>query len=492
MNKSPSALALGVTVMPEWFQAEGIEPVLDRLQALGATALATSPYLLEIAPDGQGAREPPPDGEAGRVRPLDRSLWGRQETWVRTAPSLVHDLGRYRGLRYQPSPPGELTYAQPRLIDDVIDAARRRGMVVYLQVMAASPPGYRVQFSSAVDADQCLGPDGQAHPHRVDKNASLASPEVHAYGAALLRELAERYPGLHGLRVDWPEYPPYDLRSALFDFSPDGQRALQEQGVDATDYGHRLTRLLAAWRQAAQHAAPLGPAALRGRLRDAGWDDFFAPGGAGEPLWASKRQSVGRLMKAFRQGLDQVPGARRSLEPQVFPFPMSHWSGFDWASLGETSQAVGVKLYTMHWPMIARYWARDLLDAAPQPQALDNATEALARWMALVDGPPAAGQRLEYPPPDTPHPVGAQAQSDKLRQAQVIASPVPVIGFAHSYGPDDDVLQRVDLATRACSAEGGSGRVWINRYGYLSDAKLARIGELVRSQGPVASWGARD
>ena len=75
----PESPPLGVTVMPEWFQCEGIAPVLDRVQAMGATAIATSPYVLEVAPDGEGGREPPADGEAGRVRPLDRPLFGRTE-----------------------------------------------------------------------------------------------------------------------------------------------------------------------------------------------------------------------------------------------------------------------------------------------------------------------------------------------------------------------------------------------------------------------------
>jgi len=48
---------LGVTVMPEWFQCEGIGAVLDRVQSIGATAIATSPYVMEVAPDGEGARE---------------------------------------------------------------------------------------------------------------------------------------------------------------------------------------------------------------------------------------------------------------------------------------------------------------------------------------------------------------------------------------------------------------------------------------------------
>ena len=151
---------LGICVMPEWFQCEAINGVLDRLQAAGAQALVTSAYLLEITRAGDGAREPPPDNDAGGVRPLDRPLWGAHETWVRTAPSLAHDLARYRGLRYQPSAAGALT---------------------------------------------------QAHPRRVDRIASLASSHVPDYGATLLGALAQRYPGVHGLQVDWPEYPPLDV-----------------------------------------------------------------------------------------------------------------------------------------------------------------------------------------------------------------------------------------------------------------------------------------
>jgi len=472
-TRSPS---LGITVMPEWFQCEGIEPVLDRLQAAGASALATSPYLLEIVAEGEGAREPPPDGDAGGVRPLDRALWGRRETWVRTAPSLTHDLARYRGLRYQPSPPGALTTRQPRLIDDLVDAAARRGIAVHLQVMAASPPGYRVQFSSAVDDDLCLGPDGLPHAERVDRNASLASPHVRDYGAALLAELAQRYPGVAGFRIDWPEYPPYDLRSTLFDFSPHAHAALRAAGVEPAAYGRQVVACLAGWRAAASEAAACGPQAVRDALRRAGWDDFFGEAGDGLPLWTAKRAAVAALLRRYRAALDAVPGPRRRLEPQVFPAPLTRWSGFDWQALAGTADAVGVKLYTMHWPMIARYWARDLVgtqDAA----ALDAVTAAMADFMGFCDGGQPDGRALHYPPPDRAHPVGARAQADKIVQAQRDAGAVPVIAFAHSYGPADDVEHRLRLAWDASRAA-GSGRLWVNRYGYLSDDKLARLARL--------------
>lgn len=463
--------------MPEWFQCEGIDAVLDNLQAAGASALATSPYLLEIAAAGDGAREPPPDGDAGGVRPLDRPLWGAHTCWVRTAPSLVHDLQRYQGLRYQPSAPGKLTLAHPRLIDDVIDAAQRRGIAVYLQVMAASPPGYRVQFSGALAQDQCLGPDGQPHPHRVDRNASLASSHVRDYGAALLCELAQRYPGVHGFRVDWPEYPPYDLRSSLFDFNPQAHPALRAQGVDPLAYAGLVSEQLARWQVAARAGAAHGVSAVREQLAAAGWDDFFSDRGDGVPLWASKRASSAAMLRCYRQALDQVPGPRRGFEPQVFPAPLSGFSGVDWATLADTADAVGVKLYTMHWPMIARYWARDLVGTA-DARMLDVVSAAMADFLGFCDEPVPDGALLHYPAPDTPHPVGRQAQIHKLQEALQCAGTLPVIAFTHSYGPPADVDQRIATAD-AAFGDGAPARLWVNRYGYLSDTKLARLGRLM-------------
>ena len=46
-------LSVGVTVMPEWFQSEGIDAVLDRLQALGANAVRG--HWLKAAPVSRSA-----------------------------------------------------------------------------------------------------------------------------------------------------------------------------------------------------------------------------------------------------------------------------------------------------------------------------------------------------------------------------------------------------------------------------------------------------
>ena len=475
---------LGITVMPEWFQCEGIEPVLDRVQSIGATAFVTSPYVLEASSDGEGGREPPADGEAGRVRPLDRPLFGRTELWVRTAPSFAHDLSRYAGLRYQPSPPSPLTLRHADLLDRVFAAAAARGLAVYLQVRAASPPGYRVQFSAARPEDQCLGPDLQPHAARVDRNASLGSGEVVAYVAALAAELATRYPTVAGFRLDWPEYPPYDFRSALFDFNPAVTALMAEAGHDPV----RVARDVASWanglRRAVQGAgrnatavgrsgadgrgAGSGPA-LDAALDAAGWSALAGDDGPLVPLFAAKRRAARALLLAVRGALDAVPGPRRLLEPQAFPPPFNRISGFPLGELEGVADRVGIKLYTMHWPMLARYWARDLLDGQAPEAALDAVTAAVALRFGLVDGQ-VDGATLHYPEPQQPHPAGRAAQLAKLRDAQATAGDVPVTAFVHSYGPLDDVVARFDIARQSGLA------CWINRYGYLSDAKVAALG----------------
>ena len=457
---------LGVTVMPEWFQHEGIDAVLDRLQAIGATAIATSPYVMAACAEGEGGREPPADGDAGRVRPLDRPLWGRRELWVRTAPSFEHDLARYRGLRYQPSPADALTHAHGDWLDTLLDAAGARGVNVYLQVMAASPPGYRVQFSNALAEDQCLGPDGLPHDRRVDRNASLASAQVVAYVATLLVELAQRYPGAAGFRLDWPEYPPYDFRSALFDFNPAAQGELARAGHDPIAIAAGVAVWAAQLGAAARTAAARGPAATRAALLAANWQALTANDGPLVALYDAKRRAALALLRACRTALDGVPGPRRRLEPQIFPPPLHRISGFPVDVLAGVADAVGVKLYTMHWPMLSRYWARDLLAGAGGERELNAATAAVADLFGFTDALDPDGAALRYPEPREAHPVGARAQRDKLLAAASLMNGIPVRAFVHSYGPAADVMQRFAIA----AATGLP--LWINRYGYLSDAKL--------------------
>lgn len=115
-----------------------------------------------------------------------------------------------------------MTARQGGKVSEFVKQAKASGLKVYLQVQAASPPGYRVQFSGVADEDQPLRFDDKIPPMRVDKNGSLASPHILAYTAAMLKDLAIQYPLIDGFRIDWPEYPPYFLDALFVDYSIQG------------------------------------------------------------------------------------------------------------------------------------------------------------------------------------------------------------------------------------------------------------------------------
>ena len=173
---------LGITVLPEYIQSEGIEGLLDNLSRIGANAVATSPYLMEEADRESGQREPPADADAGSVRLLDRPLFGKREVWVRTAPSFEPDESLYAGLRYQPSKPTDLTRREGHLLRDFIPAAKERGIRVYL-----SRSRQRFRRATGYSSEALWSRTGHACPtvqsrsggwQRTAAIASLADPRL--------------------------------------------------------------------------------------------------------------------------------------------------------------------------------------------------------------------------------------------------------------------------------------------------------------------------
>jgi hypothetical protein len=73
------------------------------------------------------------------------------------------------------------------------------------------------------------------------------------------------------------------------------------------------------------------------------------------------------------------------------------------------------------------------------------------------------------PRPDEPHPITMDALTRKLQQAIGMAGPgLRCLAYVHSYRPPDE-FARVLEAVLASDAPG----CWVQRYGYLSDEKLA-------------------
>ncbi|MFT7643851.1 MAG: hypothetical protein ACI9G1_005617, partial [Pirellulaceae bacterium] len=434
---------IGVTVLPEYIQFEGIDRVLDNLQSrAGVTAVATSPYVMEMADEQTGSREPPIDAGAGKVRLLDRPLWGKRELWMRTAPSFEPNTWLYEGLRYRPAEPDHLTDEFGHIVFDFLDAAKKRGLATYLQVQSAIPPGYRVQFGGPEEEDLPRLPDGRVPQNRVANNGSLASPHIVDYHVALLKDLCETYPQIDGIRVDWPEYPPYRLDSVFVDFCD-----FAHDAADELDFNFELMRKDTQQLYDFLHHG-LTNEHLRSYLADPSKFSLETLLGAFPgfvELGKFKAQLSLRLLQRFRNAIDEV-SPRVKLAPAAFPPPWSSVSGMDLSVTNSPCSEFAVKLYAMHWAMMLNFYGEQILGAN---KSLDESLLVAAMLSLLEiekDAESPTLQQYRYPDPDQPHPGNDALQVQKIRDAQEAAGDTPVHVLAHGYGPLEDVRRRIRIA----------------------------------------------
>ena len=453
----PTVKRLGVTVLPEYVQSEGIEQILDNVHAkLGATSITTSPYVAQECDAGSGSREPPIDDGEGKSRLLERPLWGKREVWMETAPSFVPDVSKYEGSPYQPDPATELTSTQGGQICALIIRAKERGLTTYLQVMAAVPPCYRVQFGGPFAEDQPLLPSGKPVPDRVDKNASLASEGLRKYVRGMIADLCANYPECDGFKFDWPEYPPYHFQSIFADYNPQVAPYAAELGIDLDGLSKAMMANCPSekLRTLILEDAPVDQLVFEMRDSDAGLDDHFR---LREHLTASYARFLYDAVAEENKGSKKV-------FLQGFPPPWHLLSGFDPRRLASYADEIAIKFYTMHWPMIGENYC------AHVSEMLDVDRSILASYFRKhFMGAEARPENLHYPAPEIAHNVDATSISKKIEE---FAHP-GVIGISHTYGPTDDVVERFRALMSATN-----GNVELNRYAYMTDNKIKALAKV--------------
>ena len=465
---------LGITVLPEYFQVEGVETVLRNCQEVaGATAITTSPYVMEISDAANGRREPPIDAGAGSVRLLDRPLWGKRELYMKTAPSFQANASLYGLTCYQPPSANEMTARDGKIVQEAITGIKQRDMEAFFQIQAAIPPGYRVQFSGVKAKDKPLLPNGKTVENRVALNASLASEDIFQYQLALMIDLLEQYPDVDGIRIDWPEYPPYRLDSVFLDFNPQvAEQTFVKQDYEFTtikDGMHAVYEWLHGGLCIDEVNAVTRPIDLKEMLDRKGFLTTCL-------TWLNlKKDLVTNYIRRLREGMDSHGFTAKKLVPHAFPPPFNKLSGLDYGAINRYADHIPVKMYTMHWSMIARFY----LDQLGTRNPLLNAQGLISPLFGLLnisdDSPPNAIEDVFYPGPNDAHMPTARVQHEKINLAINEAAPTPIAALIHAYGPTDDFRRRFRLAYNA-----SDNYAWINRYCYLSDAKLQAIGEEVR------------
>lgn len=476
-DQSNSPRFLGVTVQPMYFQSEGVDSVLDLLAAVGVNAIATAPSVYEAidrlpGDDDAGSseelprREPPVDAGAGSVRVVERLLWGKEEVLINPSPSAPPNMEFYKGLKYQPSQATAFTASDGKLIQQIIDGAHARGMKIYFQVSAVQVPGKH-------DEDMPNLPNGEYPRHRMVHTVSVASDDARAYVAARVKDLLTSYPDIDGLRHDWPEHPPYRLGDAFLDFSDNARRIAPRLGFDFESMRAAADTLYTRLQHLSNadldplcdvHAMPYTLA--HGLARNSALTEVLRFKAALTTLY----------VKELREAMNAVPEGRgKELSPNAFPPPLSLLSGMDFGAVAEHADSINMKLYTMHWPQMVHFYAEELLANNDQPLDEKILITALSNLFDFEDG--RRGTTLDdylYPPPDMPHRAGQQAQLRKIKQAQLeVGNNADLYPVVHGYGPLDDFDARLHLAWDA-----GTQGIWINRYCYLGDDKIAAIGRL--------------
>ncbi len=455
---------VGITCLSDFILSEGPDAVVANLvDRAGAAAVTLNPTVTEPAPAGRGSFQPPSDGGSS-PRTFDRPLWGRTRLWVRSEPSYVPDEKLYDESAYRPRQAGDLTRRLGGEVRRFMELAHDRDLEVSFQIGAAAPPGLR-------DEDRPRLPGGGLADHPMAKTASLASAAVRAYHRAYLTDLLHAYPDLDCVRVDWPEYPCYTIDETFADFHPafGAGKALEHEIGELRHWV--LTglsdRVLRDWMAAAGGGAPYEHL----RRRWPALDEWLL----------GKRETAIDYLRFLRSIMDDAGAHAVALAPNAFPPPFSILTGLPFADLRDVAPWVAVKLYTMHWLQIVRFWMDDILAGSPHIDAALLA-EALLTLFDVGDtlSRPLDAATVRYPEPDEPHPVDDAVQRRKVAQA-CLESTVPVAPIVHGYGPHDDFSRRYRAAVGAAGHDGeigctDCGRVWVNRYGYLSDEKLEVIG----------------
>lgn len=446
-------------------QAEGVIAVLDNLQEAGVGAVSTTIYVAEPSAPGPGVRrEPPEDGGRGLSRIVDRPLWGKQEQFLRVGPAFQHDRSLFENCQlYSPSEPNDLTASQGHVVAEFISEAKRRGMTTYIQISPSGRPPHRDNLTQQqLDSETPRLPNGKPPGERMVNFPPLASPELQSYNTAIATDVLRTYPELDGLLLDRMEQSVYSFDDAFIDFGVHAERFARENGYD-----------FEALRKAAQSAIDslqsLSNEDLAGVKNGSDIPYVLAaifrdsPGLA--ELLRFRASLTANYLGNFRTAADSVrPGVQ--LVPITFPPPLSLLTGVNFNAYSSSADAVMIKFFTMHWPLIVTYWTESITNANP---SLDSGlvARAVSVLFDMEDEPSSNLADYVFPGPDDAHRAGTEAQARKITQTTAEVGNMPILPSVHAYGPMDDVERRWRIGW-----ETGKSGMWVNRYGYLSQEKL--------------------
>ncbi|MEX2374880.1 MAG: hypothetical protein WD942_04735 [Dehalococcoidia bacterium] len=450
---------LGVFVNSVFAEIEGVEHVLDNLQAVGATAIATVPVVMR--PSTEGTRFPDLHWD-GHQRVLSRPLWGGEfECRVQAFSAHVPHAVRFQGSPYEPLPTlldGRDAGTNP--VKDLIEAAQARGMETHLMLHPFGPRG-------ANDRDLPKLIDGSApRPPTVNRQTCLNNPSGQRYAEALILDTLDSYPIVDGLFLDWAEFGAYRIEDNFSCFCAHCAQRADELGYDweaiERDVGalwRRLHHLSSAHIGLARAMLRNPSRLLAALIRYPGLESFLR----------FKARTVVDFYRGVRGLLDSEGHRSVNLSARGWPPPWSHSSGMRYSGLAEVCEAVTPKLFLFDYSAMPRWYGETIQAWNPglgETEILDSVVE----WMQLPDDrAPRTFGDYRIPPPDEDHPAAPSIYGERINEvAAQVGGGAKVYPFAHAYMPDRQWEEMIDVVRRS-EADG----MWVQMYGYLSNDKLA-------------------
>lgn len=467
----------GVTITSGELASEGVEIVLDAIVAAGGNAIGLPSNVTVESTAEDGMREPPLD-VAGDLRILDRPLWGKRALHVQRYPVHNGDPALWDDLPWNPpaAAPEAIRVDYPR---QAIEAARKRNLRVYAQLTPYGLPGSTGDQDSVATGQQLRdelrpqrfigGPSGDA----IAFTGCLNNPVVRQLGRVRVRELLRHYGDVDGLSLDWVEYPNYFIDN-LFTCFCDHCRDT------ACASGHDWNAITTAVRQLWDSVHTLTPASLDGLIESGDWGNLATDPVAiqdGVSAWLEfKAESVSRAIKDIRETMNDAGGKDLLLSANGFSLPWGRMSGASYPREDNGLDSQRPKLYSFHWHMMVRWWAESMLSWNRESQITPSQATAaiLALFGMVLEEAPATvtPDMFGMPGPDDSHNLTPDSYTNRIENALLAKQPqAPLMPFIHGYRSTESFASLLQ-AVRPYTTEG----LWVQRYGYLNDDKLAALG----------------
>jgi hypothetical protein len=223
------------------------------------------------------------------------------------------------------------------------------------------------------------------------------------------------------------------------------------------------------------------PEGVRNLTRSGDWGDVVADPSAmldGFTAWLDfKAESVSLAIDDLRAVMAEDGAGEMLLATSEFALPWGRMTGSAYASTARGITSQRIKLYSFHWLMMVRWWADTVLSwnrgSAVTPEEITSGMLALFA-LSLKDAPEKlAPDQFGMPAPDASHNLTPESYTWRLDNAlDFREDQAPVLPLLHAYRPAAEFAELLEVL-RPYSQDG----LWINRYGYLGDDKLAMLRE---------------